>query len=261
MKMNLIRPAFQMDLKFTYSKLLCAIMVMVIWSLSSELGQAQMFSVDSKSGQQVNSFTQSIYATGTIIDFRYTGSDDAQFAEKYDFAGSAIGLRYEIQGLDLYLNVGGGLTGLDEHSYVNVGAQLYQPFRIVSANSFRLYIPLMLHSDFTRVVSEQQQSGGDQFQQSMLAPGGGLMYGVSFSDRVQYTGVALTEYGFSFSAGNTFTGQVFGLQGQQRINIADVFGSVGLSLGYDFQFRRYNVEIDRYDYNQWSHHVYLGVNF
>ncbi|MGM0587542.1 MAG: hypothetical protein ACQETE_03925 [Bacteroidota bacterium] len=223
--------------------------------------QAQMFSVESKGAQPNNAWNQSLYLSGSWVDFTYTGGGDAQYAGNYEFNSPTIGLRYEIPGLDIYMNVGGGLTGMDEHSYVNVGAQLYQPFRLVGGGKFQLYAPLQLHSDFTRVVSERQLSGVDQFQQSMIAPGGGLMYGIEISDRIDYTGVGIAEYGFSFSAGNTFTGQVLGIQAQQRLSIANIFGAVGLALGYDLQFRRYNVEIDQYDYNLMSHHLYLGVNF
>jgi hypothetical protein len=223
--------------------------------------QAQMFSVESKKKSQPTRWNQSVYVTVAPLDFSYQGADDVQFAGDYELNGITVGLRYEIPGFDIYLNLGGGLTGMNNHSLVNVGAQLYQPFRLVNTKVFDLYAPLQLHTDFTRVVADNQRSGADQFQQSMLAPGAGLIYDVKFGDRVSYLGSGVAEYGYSFAAGNTFVGQVFGVQVQQRLTISNVFGSVGLSFGYDLNYRRYDVEIDRYDYNLLSHNISVGISF
>jgi hypothetical protein len=194
-------------------------------------------------------------------EFRYQGPDDAEFSNSYTFDGPVVGVRYEIPGFDIYVNLGGGVTGLDDRSFVNVGAQLYQPFRLINTKHFDLYGPLQLHTDFTRVTNNEREFGLDQFQQSMLAPGAGLLYSITFSDNVGYLGGGIAEYGYSFSAGNTFVGQLLGLQTQHRLTIDDVFGTLGLSFGYDLNFRRYDVEIDRYDYNLLSHHFYLGISF
>ncbi len=220
---------------------------------------AQMFSIDDTDQpreRRLGSFTM-VGASWEFADFSYAGEGASDF-ERVDFSGNILRFRLDSPGLDLSFGIGGDLTGMDDNSYLNVGGRLYNNFAIKRSRSFLLAIPIQLTSDLKQV---QQNRSDAEFLQSSLTIGSGLATLFKIGDAVSFNIKATPNYGFSFSQGNLFGGNLFRVDGKGLLFFHNVFGSNSLSLGYHFDYREYRIEGNLNDYDYTSHSVTIGYAF
>lgn len=220
---------------------------------------AQMFSIgddgpDRREGIEIFSM---IGASWEMADFSYEG-EGASAQERLDFSDNILRFRLDSQGLNISLGFGGALTGMDNTSYVNVSGRLYNSFRIKRSQSFMLLLPLQISSDLMQV---RQNRSDAEFLQSSLALGTGISTIFKLGDRISFNIKGTPNYGFSFSQGSLFGGNLFRFDGKGLIFIDDVFGSNALSLGYHFDYRKYRIEGNLNDYDYTSHSVTIGYAF
>lgn len=198
-----------------------------------------------------------IGASWEIADFAYAG-EGATERERLDFNDSILRFRFESQGLDLSLGFGGSLTGMDNTSYVNVNGRLFNSFLLARSQSFLLLLPLQISSDLMQVRQNRSEA---EFLQSSLSLGTGLSTIFKLGDRISFNVKGTPNYGFSFSQGSLFGGNLFRVDGKGLIFIDDVFGSNALSLGYHFDYRNYRIEGNLNDYDYTSHSITVGFAF
>ncbi|MDZ7717747.1 MAG: hypothetical protein U5K72_02860 [Balneolaceae bacterium] len=218
-----------------------------------------MFSIDEDEPEQdrgINLFTM-IGASWEVGDFSYAGQGATE-EERLDFNDSILRFRFESQGLDLSLGFGGSLTGMDNTSYVNVSGRLFNSFPLIRSESFMLLAPLQITSDLKQV---QQNRSEAEFLQSSLSLGTGVSTFFSLGDRISFNIKATPNYGFSFSQGSLFGGNLFRFDGKGLLFIDDLFGSNALSFGYHFDYRTYRIEGNLNDYDYTSHSVTIGYAF
>ncbi|MEX2585207.1 MAG: hypothetical protein WD315_02360 [Balneolaceae bacterium] len=192
-----------------------------------------------------------------IAEFVYTGDDNV--SDRSDFDDGIFRVRFENPGLDMYLGLAGGLTGMENQTYLNVGAILYNDFILsrMSDSSF-LLLPLQINTDLTR---SQRSNTGQQFQQSAFMFGAGLGFSTKISNSIHMLVKGVPNYGFSFSQGSLFGGSVFKLQGKSRLFIQNLFSERSLVLGYDYHFSKYDVDGEIFDYDFNGHSVTVGITF
>lgn len=223
------------------------------------LSQAQMFSVgESEERQPLQIQTYSTIGVGIeFADFNFTGSNVPE-SDQAAFDGSIFRVRFENPGLDISAGFGGTLTGIDDYSYVNINALLYNDFPLVRSRQFIFALPLQIGTDLKSV---QIDRSSNNFQQSSFTIGTGASLRYQINRRVGASLRATPNIGFSFSQGNLFGGRLFRGMTAARFYFNDVFGSAALVVGYDFDYRDYNIEGTQNDYEYLSHAITIGLAF
>ncbi len=126
------------------------------------------------------------------------------------------------------------------------------------SRNFMLLLPLQITSDLQQVRRNQSNA---EFMQSSLALGTGVSTMFKLGDAVSVNLKATPNYGFSFSQGSLFGGNLFQFDGKGLIFIHNVFGSNALTLGYHFDHRVYRIEGNLNDYDYTSHSITVGFAF
>ncbi|MEX0593530.1 MAG: hypothetical protein WD115_02050 [Balneolaceae bacterium] len=220
---------------------------------------AQMFSQGSTNQEQTLGNSQLMIGT-EWIDFNYQGPTNptALPTDRYDVQGNALILQLETQTIDMYIRGLGKLTGSSNESMFNLGARLHNQFQLFRKGLFRIHVPIQLHTDLLRT---RRDASNRQFQQTIVQAGAGLASTIGSPRSVQATFSLLPSYGFSNSAGAFFGGSVRSLQGRSRIQIPGILPNRMIVIGYDYRFRKYDIDIDSYDYQLQSHTVVIGFTF
>lgn len=218
---------------------------------------AQMFSQGSTDRERSYGNSQLLAGTDWVT-FDYQGSTPQSPAERYDVNGNALVLQFETDAIDMYLRGLGKLTGSSDGSLFNLGARLHNRFQIYQSGPFRLLFPIQLQTDLLR---SRRDESSRQFQQTIIQAGAGLAATLGSSRSVQAKLSILPSYGFSNSAGSFFGGSVGSLQGRSRIQIPGILPNRMVVIGYDYRFRKYNIDIDSFDYRLRSHTAVIGFTF
>lgn len=239
--------------------LLYRFFVLIILLLLPYSSFAQMFSVGDPDPVQTRApGIYSIFSAGWEMgSFTYKG-ETASTVDQLDFNSNILRLGLESPGIDLNVSLGGNITGMNDHSYVNLNARLKNQATLIRRERLRLFLPLQITTDLKRV---RKNDTDFEFQQSSLAIGTGIGSAVRLAENLDFTIRATPNYGFSFSQGNLFGGNIFHFDGNSKIIIRNLIGSNALSIGYHFDYRSYNIEGDLSDYDYSSHSLSIGYVF
>ena len=237
-------------LRFIFPSLLILLFI-------SDTSHAQMFSVGSKpeTTTSSNSYIRLGYAPA---NFSFTGNPNAVAAnDRFDLNNGTFSLGLESPGFVLRALVGNNLTGLKDQTYFNLSYILSNRIGLIRKPAFSFGFPIELNTSLTSVTNEQSQL---RFNQSDLGAGTGLFMRNKIGRRLTVNNQVTLGYGFSNSSGNFFGGTVSYLSGKSRINLNNVFGGRGLSIGYDFNLRSFDIEEEFYDYDLIIHELTLGIS-
>jgi hypothetical protein len=220
---------------------------------------AQMFSIGDPEPQGTG--TPGIYTIAAISwepsSFTYTGNENV-LNDRVDFEDPVLRFRLETPGLELTLGLGGNLTGMNNNNYTNITGRIYNQFLLYRQEKINLFLPIQLTTDLTRVRSEDT---GYEFQQSSFVFGSGLGSTVRLGERLDFIIRATPNYGFSFSQGNLFGGSLFRFDGRSYLIIRNVIGRRSIALGYQYDYRAYDVDGEQNDYDFTGHSFTLGIAF
>jgi hypothetical protein len=243
-----------------YFKLFLSTLTVLFFSFCSPQLHAQMFSIDDPEPQR-----ERVLGTTTVLANRMGVCQTSPIrvrehtaAERLDFSDSILRFRLDSPGLDISLAFGGGMTGMDDNSYVNIAGRLYNNFPIKRETSMLIAIPLQLTTDLKQV---RQNASDAEFQQSSLVLGSGLTSAFRIGERFSLNLRATPNYGFSFSQGSLFGGSLFRFDGSSVLLIHNVIGRYALSVGYNFDYRNYRIEGDLNDYDFSAHSITVGFGF
>lgn len=221
--------------------------------------QAQMFSIGDTEDRAVRApgFYSMFGISLDFADFSFEGSG-LTARDRLGFTDNVLNFKFEVPGVDINIGLGGSATGMSDNSYVNLRGLLYNNFNIVRSSSFRIGIPLQISTDFTRVNGDITDF---EFEQTSFSIGSGISSAIRLNDKLQLTGRFTPNVGFSASRGAFFGGTLYSMQGILRFVIDDFFGNNGLAIGYDFDFRDYDVDDDRFDNRYIGHGITIGYIF
>lgn len=222
--------------------------------------RAQMFSVEGGT-RQYNTPTVSGHIGIEPVTFKYIGNTSVGGAGIFAFEGSIIRVRLDTPNLLLTLGKGGNITNLDNHSYLDAALKALFGLSLIRSEQIHLEIPFQLTSSLTNVVTDQFTAQQIEFRQANVIAGAGLRLGGRVSDRFRIQLITIPSYGFSTATGGSFGGSLFKVEAQARIYYDRVFGSVGLSAGYDYSFKNFDIEGQLFDYELNSHGFLIGVTF
>ena len=220
---------------------------------------AQMFTVtDQTDRDRAQFFYRSLQIGWDIAEFTYTGDPEVAGQDRFDFRDPVLRLYFENPGIDMYLGIGGGITGMDDGSYINLGGLLYNNFILSRSDSYRLLLPLLINTDLTVANTD---AASTQFRQTAFQIGSGLGSRLIFSDRTSARLQFTPAIGFSTAQGAFFGGTIYSLLGKARIHFDELFGSRGLLLGYDFRHSSYSIDVELFDYDYQGHSFSIGITF
>ena len=237
---------------------ICAALLGMAMVLFADSAKGQMFSVESGTPSRIQRSSHLNVGWG-LTQFDHFG--DSAYVPGYDFDASAIYASYESDAFAFHGAIGGEYTGADSTRYLNFGFELNQMIPFNQSRKYRIGLPLQLSTDYTTVRNNNYVGAADQFQQSTLKGGIGIKAILQFTDGLILRSRALGKYGFSFSPGNTFIGSLAEVEWKNRFVIANIFNDRGLVIGYDLQYRRFDIDVDRYDYDLFMNRFTIGIAF
>ena len=218
---------------------------------------AQMFSVDEPPLQlgPPSAFFRVGFAPAS---FAYSGPSfvDEQ-PEELEFENGLLYLALESAGLSASLAVGNGLLGMDDQSFFNLDLSFLNRFMIVRRPNTFIGIPVQLKTALTSASTSQRD---ENFYQTSFGIGGGAYANFRIAERIFFSNQFIPGYGFSNSNGGFVAGRTFYMTGQSRINILGVIGRRALSIGYDFDFRSFDIDEDLFDYDLTMHVLTIGIS-
>ncbi len=220
---------------------------------------AQMFSVEEDERRDFTPLASYTVAgiSWEIAEFRFVG-EGLDESETAAFENSILRFRFESSGIHISGGFGGALTGMDETSFINLNAKLFQDLNIVRANRFLLSVPIQIVSD---LIGVQKANTNAEFRQNGFVFGTGIASRIGVAERVNLSLRATPSYGFSFAQGPDDGGSLFMASSKVRLNFAQAIGDNVLTFGYDFDYRNYNLEGTVNDYRFSSHAITIGIGF
>jgi len=230
-----------------------------VLSLIPGYTNAQMFSADEFARRQPTNFSTFLTIGFEAADFQFKGGG-LPLGPNSDlsFTDPIYRVAIENPSFGVSMGVAGRLTGLDDRSFFHLGVRLGAPLRLIQKRTFSLTVPLQLSTELTTV---QDSRVGDDFQQSTLAVGLGPSVELRLNENLRFSSSAVPSYGFSVAAGGFFGGQVYTLENRNNILIGGILPGRAISLGYTYNFQRFDIEENRFDYNLVGHRFTIGVSF
>ncbi len=238
-----------------------ALFVMLLITIRPHAGVAQMFSVGEE-GPRFNTPQSAVYAAVEPMTVSYFGSSARASAGQFAFEGPVVRLRYNTRTLDITLGAGGEVTGISPASYFDVGGALNTGFGIYRSQKISIYVPIRIASRYVNMAnSDTFQPTFNRFRFGSLTVGGGanILFRPKDDIRIELGGVP--SYGFSFATGGSYGGSLTSVIAHGRFYFDRLFGDLGLTAGYEYDFRKYNVEEGVYDYRMKGHSIEIGITF
>jgi hypothetical protein len=231
------------------------ITIVMIIPLSAE---AQMFSVKNTHHRTNEIPHFHIYAGAGPAHFDYRPNDNKGI---HAFHGQAFQLVLEAYNFKIYLSKG---LGLDQVSFFETGIQGGYKLPVYHSTNVHFGVPVQLQLGLTTVTNDEQISNINtrQFREGNLSARIGADLTTRLTPLLRLNAGIIPSFGLVYSASrNTGGGSVFGAEGDARLYFDHLFGSVGLSLGYGYRFRRFDIKGNDLDYNAIEHKFLIGVTF
>jgi len=225
---------------------------------------AQMFSVGNQ-GQRFNTPQTELYFGVEPLDVTYRGGNNLgpqRQGGAFAFNGSILRLGYRSEGLDLFLGTGGQITGISDVSYFDIGGNIDIGLTLQHSKRFLIQIPIRISSRYTNMTNDQNISSRfNRFKFGSLTGGAGLHVMARPSDNVRIEVSGVPSYGAAFASGGFFGGSVALFVAEGRVYFDRLFGNLGLSVGYKYDYRNYDVDENIYDYKMSGNNIEVGVTF
>ena len=222
------------------------------------------------------------------IDFDFAGTippDLPEADQPLAFEGPAFGLAYTRPNLSATVAYG------SESRVSSRGVRVFDAtviaennlIDLASSESSRLYVPVLLLSNYRRAALRRT---GDSirgiFSVTVLGLGTGLGWSIQpgGSGNTRIEGRATPVLGIALRSFGDSTGSSWLLDADVHVHRLNVFGRLGLSIGYGFRFQAWNLggteispfpgvvapqvpteQRDLYDYSGSQHVVSLGLNW
>lgn len=88
-----------------------------------------------------------------------------------------------------------------------------------------------------------------------------MFVNVSPSRKLQFQNSGVIGYGFSNSNGGFFGGNISYIDVGSQINLLNFISERTLSIGYNYIFKSYDIDLEIYDYDLTGHQITIGISF
>ncbi|PAU95364.1 hypothetical protein CK503_03990 [Aliifodinibius salipaludis] len=237
----------------------------VLMAGSTTMLQAQMFSVG-ESGSRYSAPFSEVYIGLESMEATYKGAQSVNSQVRpgaFEYSGPVIKMGYNTTDLDLFLATGGKITGVDEGAYFHTGGNLDFGINLYRSQKLLLQIPLRLSSRYTNITNNQTINfqSVNRFQYGMISGGVGVRGELRPTKKIRARFGTIPGYGFSFATGGFLGGSIGVVDAFGKLYIDRLYNNLGLSVGYKYDFRSYDVEDEVYDYDLSGHSIEIGVTF
>lgn len=216
-----------------------------------------MFSVGAP-GRQAQASSSYLRLGAAPLSFDFQGNRLENSSSNFlELDYTAFYIAFETPGVIINLMLANQLTGLDEQSLFDLGFTLTNRFTILRGSAVQAGLPIQLYSSVTAVNSDRSN---ENFNQANFAVGAGGFLNFRFSNKLIFSNEFVPGYGFSNSSGGFIGGSMYYLRGKSRLNFINLLGARSLSIGYDFNFRSFDIEDEIYDFDFTSHLITLGIS-
>lgn len=224
--------------------------------------KAQMFSVRSPEHRYTPPGV-ALYAYFQPTNFHYKPSGvGLPPASTYNFNNPIYGLEYESGYLSFHLGLGWNLGPGYYLNYFSLGGKLHTDLPLVYTRLIDFGIPVVVNINNLRVQNKQQTSATDTFNQNSATIGTGLELGlVDERHGLRFKTEFVVGYGFSSRAFGVNSGTLFNVESNTRLYFDRIAGKIGFSIGFSYQYNRFNLPGVTYDYTLSGSRLLLGVTF
>jgi len=227
----------------------------------TDAANAQMFSVKSEPSVSRPPSTGAYFGLEPAKFMYKPSSNDNNPYTRYTFSDPLYQLRLELPGIDIYLSSGWNLGNSNYLNFFNIGAQIQRVYPFFKSRHFIVGAPIRIQTDYLQVNSQRANNNADDFQQSSGTLGSGPAVLVRLGKGIRFTTVATINYGFSVRSLGATSGSLYIINSQNRLYFDHLINDVGLSIGYDYDFSRYNLTGVRYDYALRGNSIVIGITF
>lgn len=239
--------------------------LLLFWSVLLAVApgvKGQMFSVGEPEARNVGPFSE-VYLGLENMQAAYKGDPDVNGEKLFEYDGPVFKAGYQTTGLNLFLSAGGEITGVDDRSYFHTGGSFDFGISLYRSEKIRLQIPLRISSRYTNITNNQRllSTNLNRFQFGMLSGGIGLNGILNPTEKVRIKLGAVPGYGFSFATGGLLGGSVGVIDAFGKLYFDRLINDYGIAIGYNYDFRGYDVEGNVYDYDLSGHSIEIGVTF
>lgn len=243
-----------------------AILLFSLLLIAPGTARAQMFSVGGQEGPRFNAPNSRIYLGLEPIEVYHTGGVHALVVPsptgRFGFRGSLLRLGYESRSLTLYMGAGGDITGIDNVSYFDIGGSMDLGFSLYKSSAVSIRLPVQVGTRFVNMMNSRYVSSEfNRFRFGSLTAGAGGEFIIRPAEDIRIEASALPKYGFAFASGGLFGGSVGTVEAHGRIHFDRIYGKYGLSVGYSYDSRNYDIDENAYDYRMQGHILELGITF
>lgn len=223
--------------------------------------QAQMFSVGDE-GPRFNTPLSEVYTGYEMLSSTYEGGSVERLGEGvFAYEGPVLRLGYNSRGFDFFMGAGGVITGVNDNAYFDIGGNIDFGIPLYRSEKLTVNLPFRIASRYTNITHDERIPGIHRFQFGSLTVGAGANIMARLLQNVRIEAGAIPNYGFAFSSGGFFGGSLGVIAAQGRLYFDRLFEDVGLSLGYRYDLRNYDIDEDIYDYKIKGHSIKLGITF
>lgn len=219
--------------------------------------EAQMFSVPDRQ-ERINRPSTIVRVGTSISTFDYKGSSNDPEQALLEVDNALLAITIETLGLTANATVGNSLFGIDNGSFLDLNLKFTNGFNFVRLQKLQLGLPIQLS---TGLATSNSDFTENRFNQTHFSGGTGLFVNVSPSRKLQFQNSGVIGYGFSNSNGGFFGGNISYIDVGSQINILNFISERTLSIGYNYIFKSYDIDLEIYDYDLTGHQITIGISF
>ena len=249
-----------------------AFVVVILWAVALLLWPhpASARQISFRSGAQA---VQAFSAGYSLIDFEFDGDEAPLFL--FNFDQPAYGFVYSRPRFLVTFALGDQAAdeGRENLRLVNISLTTWGELRVggPSTGRSRAYVPVVLFTNYRRVSSQDSDNSlADDFNVTVVGLGAGLGLDSVLGETVLFEARTNPVIGFATSSITDAFGSSYLIDADAQLHLAQLFGAVGLSLGYSFRYQVWNVNTsdlfpdatdEFFDYKGRQHLFRVGVNW
>ena len=231
----------------------------ILMTVNTKQLQAQMFSVG-ETGVNYNRPMSELFVGVGSMDADFKGGSGSG---AFEYTGPVLSVGYNTSGINLYLSTGGKITGVEDRSYFHTGGNFDFGLSLYQSSKINVKIPIRIASQYTNITNNRALlfPTVNRFQFGMIAAGAGINGVWRPVKNIRIEVGAVPTYGFSFATGGSLGGSIGTVNAHGKLYFDRLFNDKGLSIGYKYDLRSYDIEDDVYDYDLKGHSVEIGITF
>ncbi|WP_138431131.1 hypothetical protein [Fodinibius saliphilus] len=257
---NTLKHSSKLKLFLRFLPTIIAVILLSVMVPAESMGQ--MFSVGEKE-PQFNSPNTNFFLGVEAMDVSYQGLRSIDnSAGQFEFAGPIIKVGYRNQFVNLHLSTGGPVSGIEYVGYFEVGGALNVLIDLYQSETISLFLPIHISSRLVNMTNSKNfYPRFNNFRFGNLSGGLGPKVLIRPAEKIRIDVRGIPTYGFAFASRGSQGGSFGSVDLQGRLYFDRLFGDVGLSVGYQYDLRNYDIDEDVYDYKIKGHIFELGITF